>query len=491
MKRLCFFFLSFLLLFTGAAVQSQSSVVNGKTGPLMDGAWSGNIMGIRLIFHFATGSSGKTEGTMDIPQQEAAGLPIKSVMVTKDSIICVLTNPMASYAAARVNDSTLAGRWSQGGRSTSLDVHRLSPADAALYAARRRPQTPVPPFPYHSDSVEYDNADRTVHLGATLSYPAKGGPFPAVILITGSGTQDRDETLSGHKPFAVIADYLTRRGYAVLRVDDRHAGLSTGDVSRIVTTEDFAKDVETSLTWLKAQKQIDPLKIGLIGHSEGAMIAPMLAARRRDIAFIISLAGPGNGRETLIYQTLEPLKQMHASDGYIAYSLAQEKILLNCILSATDSASFMKGADRGYRAYWSAIPGGTRPDYILSPEQYQALLAPQTAMLTLDWLKFLIRYQAGDYYPRVKCPVLALGGEKDIQVPNATDLGFIDSTLKKAGNEKVTTHLMPGLNHLFQHCKSCTVAEYGQLEESFAPEALQVMGDWMDGNASGVKGRSY
>jgi pimeloyl-ACP methyl ester carboxylesterase len=389
---------------------------------------------------------------------------------------------MSSYTAARVNDSTLAGRWSQGGRSTPLNLHRLSPTEAAQYAPPRRPQTPVPPFPYHNDSVEYDNAEKTVHLGATLAYPAKGGPFPAAILITGSGTQDRDETIFGHKAFAVIADYLTGRGYAVLRVDDRKAGLSTGDVSRVVTTEDFAKDVETSFAWLKAQKQIDAGRIGLIGHSEGAMIAPMLAARHKDIAFIISLAGPANGRETMIYQTLEPLKQMHASGDYIVYSMALEKIQLNNMLSATDSASFMKGIDGEYRAYLSAVADSTRPNYILSPERYEASLAPQTAMLVLDWWKFLIRYRASDYYSKVKCPVLALGGEKDIQVPNASDLPFIDSTLKEAGNNKVTTHLMPGLNHLFQHCKTCTAAEYGQLEETFSPEALQVMGDWMDKN---------
>jgi len=472
MKLFCFAFVVVLIFSTGADAQS------------LDGTWSGTIVGIKLIFHFATGPSGKTEGTMDSPQQGATGLPIKSVAITTDSINCLLTAPAASYTAARVNDSTLMGKWSQGGRSTALDLHRLSQTEAAEYAPRRRPQTPVPPFPYHSDSVEYDNADKTVHLGATLTYPAKGGPFPAVILITGSGTQDRDEMIFGHKPFAVIADYLTRRGYAVLRVDDREAGLSTGNV-RKVTTADFAKDVETSFLWLKAQKQIDAGRIGLIGHSEGAMIAPMLAARRKDIAFIVSLAGPANGRETMIYQTGEPLKLSGASGKYFAYLMDREKILLNNMLSATDSASFMKGIDSEYRAYLLATPDSARPNYVLSPEKYEALLAPQTAILLLDWWKFLIRYRAGDYYSKIKCPVLALGGEKDIQVPNAADLRFIDSTLKKAGNNKVTTQLMPGLNHLFQHCKTCMVAEYGQLEESFSPETLVVMGDWLDKNVNG------
>ncbi len=484
MKSFFFACLAGLIFSSGVVAQSPSTSVSGQTGPSVNGAWSGTIVGIKLIFHFTTGPSGKTEGTMDSPQQGAIGLPLKSVLVTRDSINCLLTSPTtASYAAARVNDSTLAGSWSQGGRSTSLDLRRLSPTEAALYAPPRRPQTPVPPYPYHSDSVEYDNADKTVHLGATLTYPVKGGPFPAVILITGSGTQDRDEKMLGHKPFAVIADYLTRRGYAVLRVDDRHAGLSTGDVSSKVTTEDFAKDVETSFAWLKTQKQVDPLGIGLIGHSEGAMIAPMVAAAHKDIAFIISLAGPASGRETMIYQTMEPLKKSGASGDYIAYSMVREKIQLNNMLTATDSASFMKGVDSEYRAYLSAVPDSMRRNYVLSPEKYKASMAPQMAMLLLDWWKFLIKYKASDYYPKVKCPVLALGGEKDIQVPNANDLPVIDSILRAAGNNKVTVHLMPGLNHLFQRCKNCTVAEYGQLEESFSPEALGVMGDWMDKNA--------
>ena len=198
MKSSFFVLVGLLVLFTGADTQSA---MPDRAGASLNGTWSGTIVGIKLIFHFTTGPSGKTEGTMDSPQQGATGLPIRSVEVTADSIICVLTTPVASYAAARVNDSTLAGTWSQGGRGTPLDLRRLSPTEAAKYAPPRRPQTPAPPFPYHSDSVEYDNADKTVHMGATLTYPSKGGPFPAAILITGSGTQDRDETIFGHKSF--------------------------------------------------------------------------------------------------------------------------------------------------------------------------------------------------------------------------------------------------------------------------------------------------
>ena len=419
----------------------------------LTGTWTGNIMGIRLVFHFST-VSGKPEGTMDSPQQNAMGLPLQEITVRDDSVLCLMHTPAIRYAASRTNDSTLSGTWFQSGRSFPLTIHRLDDSAARAYAPPPRPQTPHPPYPYHSDSVEYDNAGKTVHLGATLTYPEKGGPFPAVILITGSGIQDRDETLFGHRPFAVIADYLTRRGYAVLRVDDRSAGLSTGDVEN-ATSADFAGDVGTSLAWLKTRKEIDPKKIGLIGHSEGAMIAPMVASRRKDIAFIISLAGPLSGYTTVMYQVRTPMQHSHAAAQDIHDVLTKQRIVLDNVMKASDSAAFMKGVDR-------------------------AALTPQARVLLSPWYRFFIRYDATPYYSKVKCPFLLLGGEKDIQVHNAADMPAIAAILREHGNHRVETRLLTGLNHLFQHCHSCTVMEYGKLEETFAPEALQVMGDWLD-----------
>jgi uncharacterized protein len=356
-----------------------------------------------------------------------------------------------------------------------------------LMALETRPQ---PPHPYNSDSVEYDNADKTVHLGATLTFPKTGGPFPAAVLITGSGTQDRDETILGHHPFAAIADYLTRRGYAVLRVDDRGAGLSKGDVVN-ATSADFAKDVETSMAWLKTQNEIDPSRIGLIGHSEGGMIAPMVAARNKDVAFIISLAGPVDGFGTIMYQSQESLKRAHASDLYVNFTAVQERMILSDALSTNDTASLLQKVDSQYRAYLASIPDSAKAQYGFAPapEQYRALLSRQATAVISPWFKFFLAYKAADYYPTVKCPVLLLGGAEDIQVPNAADIPELDSLLKASGNKRVTGHLMPGLNHLFQHCHTCTVGEYGKLEETFSSEVLQIMGDWLDANVrrSGVQ----
>jgi pimeloyl-ACP methyl ester carboxylesterase len=359
---------------------------------------------------------------------------------------------------------------------------RLLLLTASIFIAwNLQAQTPHPPYPYHSDSVEYDNADKSVHLAATLTYPEKGGPFPAAILITGSGTQDRDETLFGHRPFAVIADYLTRRGYAVLRVDDRNAGLSTGDVYH-ATTADFAKDVETSFHWLKMQKQVDPTKIGLIGHSEGAMIAPMVAAQNNDIAFIINLAGALDGYRTLMYQTLEPLRRSHTGDLLIGFAMFKERMFLDNMKLATDSAGFMQRVTHDYEAYYAAIPDSMRSQYafVPKPDVFLHALAPIAHHLVAPWWKFFITTDLTHYYEKVRCPVLLLGGDKDIQVDNAADMTAIASILKDHHNKNVETHLVPGLNHFFQHCHSCAVQEYGKLEETFAPEVLQLMADWLD-----------
>jgi alpha-beta hydrolase superfamily lysophospholipase len=336
-------------------------------------------------------------------------------------------------------------------------------------------------LPYHSDSVEYDNADKTVHLGATLTYPKTGGPFAAAVLITGSGTQDRDETIFGHHPFAVIADYLTRRGYAVLRVDDRGAGLSKGEL-RTATSADFAKDVETSMAWLRTQKEINPTKIGLIGHSEGGMIAPIIASRNGAVAFIISLAGPADGVGTIMYQSVEALKRMHVSDLYIDFNAAQERMVLSDALIANDTASLLQKVDSGYRAYLAAIPDSAKAKYGFAPtpENFHTLLSQQAAAVVSPWFKFFLAYKAADYYPAVKCPVLLLGGAEDIQVHNVTDVPQLDSLLKASGNKNVAARVVPGLNHLFQHCHTCMSTEYGKLGESFAPEVLQIMGDWLD-----------
>src|SRR5712691_5734789 len=216
----------------------------------------------------------------------------------------------------------IAGEWKQNGASLPLTLTR-----AGKLPVLRRPQEPKKPYPYREEEVAYDNKQGHSHLVGTLTLPRSGGPFPAALLITGSGQQDRDEALMGHRPFLVLADYLTRRGIAVLRVDDRGVGGSTGEVAR-ATTEDFAGDVLAGVAYLKTRKEIDPKRIGLIGHSEGGVIAPLCAARSRDVAFMVMLAGTGLPGEEILYRQGELiLKAMGASPAVVTQQrMAQERL---------------------------------------------------------------------------------------------------------------------------------------------------------------------
>ena len=274
--------LLFSLFFCGL-VQAQQNIA---------GTWAGKLTvpggSLRLIVHLNQ-QGDSYSATMDSPDQGAKGIPFSRVHITGDSMILELAAANARYSGKKVNDTTITGQWFQGA-AFPLDLKKSSAG--ATVAERKRPQTPAPPFPYQSTDVTYHSADRSIQYGATITRPEGNGPFPALLLLTGSGPQNRDEELFGHKPFAVMADYLTRKGYLVLRVDDRGVGQTTGNFSA-ATTKDFADDAAAGLDYLNSLPDTDKTKIGLLGHSEGGMVAQMVAAQRSDVAFVILLAAPG------------------------------------------------------------------------------------------------------------------------------------------------------------------------------------------------------
>ena len=341
------------------------------------------------------------------------------------------------------------------------------------------PQTPHAPYPFDTVEVEYDNLDKSVHLAATLSYPKTGGPFTTVIMITGSGQQDRDETIFGHKPFAVIADFLTRKGYAVLRVDDRGKGKSKGDIYK-ATSMDFANDVITSVHFAEGLSQVDKKRIGLMGHSEGGFIAPIVYTKCPGIAFIISLAGTGvSGADILFKQQTDPLRGLVSADALTAY----EKLTTGTLglikenVSLKDSALLAK--IRNQFAEWKK----GYSDSILTalnaknatPEQYGFQVMTELR----PWFRYFIATDPSEYWSQVRCPVLVLNGKKDIQVYADQNTTAIAKALEKGGNKKYDVKIFPGLNHLFQHCDKCTVQEYGKLTETFSIEALNYINEWM------------
>jgi uncharacterized protein len=337
-----------------------------------------------------------------------------------------------------------------------------------------RPQTPKPPFPYQTREVTYDNEQDKSHLAGTLTVPKGEGPFPAVLLITGSGTQDRDETLFGHKPFAILADMLTNRGFAVLRVDDPGAGGSTGDVKN-ATIEAHARDAEAGVAFLKTQKEIDAKRIGLIGHSEGGIIAAVVGATSKDVAFIVSLAGTGlSGAEINPLQVGAILRAdgKIKPDGITAIVEAQRKLMKVIAKDGDDKA--LEAATK--EAFDAAAKLAT------SDEERAAIqkgVAGSMEALKSAWFKSFVKLDPAAYWSKVKAPVLALNGDKDTQVPADENLAAIKSALARAGNKDVETQKLAGLNHLFQPATTGLMDEYARIETTIDPKALDALGAWL------------
>ena len=459
------------------------------------GTWQGtlDVQGnqIPLVFHIKKDSTNKWIAAFDSPSQHAFNLPCSEVILKDDSIILMMAIINGKYAGQLNKDKTqITGSWFQGAGTLPLTVKKTS--ETATVKEQKRPQTPRPPFPYHSNDVVYTNADQSIQYGGTLTYPktdslknsAKINSYPAVILITGSSQQDRDETLFDHKPFAVIADYLTRRGFVVLRVDDRGIGKTTGIFSE-ATTMDFAKDLEAGLDFLEKQPMVNKNKIGLIGHSEGGMIAPIVADERKEIKFIILLAGPGIPIIDLMQQQMEAVSISNGASIVDARANGQlMRIVWDEAAKNEDSAttiryirikidSWSKTLDTAMLAKFKS-----QDTAAINNQITQALTA-----LNSRWYRYFISFNPQPYLEKLDCKVLALNGSKDVQVIAASNLKGIKQSLQKSKSPKYDVIEIPGLNHLFQSCIRCNPSEYNDLEESFSPVALEMMGNWLQKNA--------
>ena len=385
------------------------------------------------------------------------------------------------------DNKSLSGTWSQSGYSFPLDMKKTG--ETVTTKKINRPQTPTPPYPYKSEEVIYSNADKSIQFGATFTVPLpdpnveyfRAPIYPVVLLITGSGPQDRDETIFDHKPFAVIADHLTREGIAVLRVDDRGVGKTTGNFSKS-TTADFANDVKAGIDYLKTRLDVDTNSIGLIGHSEGGLIAPMVAFTRKDVHFIILLAGPGfKILDMMEQQSADIMASAGISNSDITQYRPLYKNMVTTVLHAKDSATASKQAMAIFKK-WQRGKSASTVKNTTGVEDEKGIVVFTNAFikqLSNPWFKYFMQMNPEDYLSKTNCPVLALNGEKDIQVSAKPNLAGIKKALEKNKNKNFRTQEMPGLNHLFQHCKKCTVQEYEELEESFDPATLQLITHWI------------
>ncbi len=442
----------------------------------LSGIWTGklelpNTIKLSLVFNIAKDSAGNYLSTLDSPDQGAKGIPTGSTIVNGDSITIQIPVIKGWYVGKIYYDEMkIDGKWNQGGMSLDLLVKKVDKVEEV-----KRPQEPKEPFPYKSEDVKFENKIDSLTLAGTLTLPETGNNFPAVVMITGSGGQNRNEEIFGHKPFLVIADYLTRNGIAVLRFDDRGIAQSSGNYST-ATTEDFVKDVLVAVEYLKTRKEIDHSKIGLIGHSEGGMIAPMAAVRSSDIDFIVLMAGTGiPGDSILILQTELIQKLAGMSDMEIQKSLKEQREIYSMILNSKDDVTLEKQLRNKFNSDYSAMTEEEKSK-LGDPEVY---LNTQIKTITSPWFKYFLRFNPVPVLEKVKCPVLAINGQNDLQVPPKQNLTAIESALKKGGNKNYETKMLPGLNHLFQTSSTGAVSEYGTIEETVSPIALETMLNWI------------
>lgn len=423
----------------------------------IDGTWRGTLSAggakLRLVFVFANTAEG-IKGTLDSPDQGAAGIPITVSRDGSDVMVKVPAGGAQFKGKLSPDLKTIEGEWSQAGQSMPLVVQR----GAGSAALAPRPQDPKKPYPYRDLEVRVPNKSAGIELAGTLTIPEGKGPFPAVVLVTGSGAQNRDEELMGHRPFLVLADYLTRKGIAVLRMDDRGVAQSGGDF-KSATTMDFATDAEAGLAFLKTRSEVNPARMGIIGHSEGGLIGPLVASRNPDVAFVVMLAGPGvPGDEIIVEQSLALAKVSGMNAEQLQTTEAKQRQFVKIVKSENDSA--------------------------VRKQKLQELLgerATSTVLTASDsvWYRNFLNTDPAPYLRRVKCPVLALIGSKDLQVPPAENLPAIRAALTAGGNKDFEVVEMPGLNHLFQTAGTGAVTEYATIDETMAPAVLEKVSAWV------------
>jgi dienelactone hydrolase len=433
------------------------------------GDWNGVLkvqnVQLRLVFHIQKTAS-EYSATMDSPDQGAKGIPVTSVSYENTVLKLSVANAGIEYEGTLGADRNIAGTFRQMGVSFPLNLSRQK----VEKEKPTRPQEPSKPYPYYEEEVSFENSEDGVTLAGTLTLPQKDGVFPAVVLISGSGAQNRDEELMGHKPFLVLADYLTRNGIAVLRYDDRVTGASQGTY-HTATLEDFVSDARAAISYLRSRKEVSHEKTGLIGHSEGSSIAFMLAGRDTAIACIVSMAGSAvKGDSLMKLQRYSISKAMNVSDEVIAENEALVR-KMNILVQLHTADSVFNHPEQ----FVDEIIHPTMEKNAVARNSY----CNELRKLASPEIQSFLRYDPVEDLRKIKCPVLAINGEKDLQVPAAVNLEAIRTTLTKGGNKRVTTKEFAGLNHLFQECNTGLPTEYAQVEQTFSPIALEEILNWI------------
>lgn len=438
----------------------------------LEGRWEGKLKTgtstLRIVFELSVNKEGTLAALLDSPDQGVTGIHVDTAALNGNQIRMVINAAHAMYRGDMKADSeVIVGEWMQGGLTLPLTLKKQTGFPMTS-------ESEIPAVTYVSRNVTFENTKADVALAGTLTLPDSTGVFPAVLLIDGSGPHDRDETILGHKPFLVLADYLTRHGIAVLRYDKRGVGQSTGDYAT-ATTEDFASDALAGVNYLMTLKQVNKKEIGLIGHSEGGAIAPMVAVESHNVAFIVMMAGPGvSGEQILLTQGAMIMKADGASDSAIDINRQVQERLFKVVKTERDSAREARELrtilERGL-SKMGIYKSNEKAEEMSVDEQLRFLLSP--------WMKFFISYNPAPTLEKVKCPVLAIWGTRDLQVPPSVNLPAVRSALLRGGNKHFKVMELKGLNHLFQTANTGSPLEYGKIKEAISRKALDVITRWI------------
>lgn len=461
MYKIIFCVLLYLLSYNNTQAQSIA------------GSWHGvlNIQGmsLRLSFNISTIDT-VIKVTMDSHDQGAKNIPCDKASFKNANLNVEISNARISYNGILKGDSIIEGNFNQAGQTFALNLSKKEIEKVKT----KRPQDPKEPYPYYVEEIIFKNNKDDITLAGTLTLPKKDGIFPAVVLISGSGPQNRDEELFGHKPFLIIADYLTRNGIAVLRYDDRGVGKSKGNFKNS-TTADFASDAESALEYLKTRKEINKKQIGYIGHSEGGIIAPMVASRNNSVAFIILLAGTAlPGDEILLLQQ----KLIASANGVDQIEIQRSEMINKKIFETVKQSKNIEKLKIDIKKILvdffndssQSVPKGVNKN---------EFIAMQVSQVSSNWMQYFIKYDPRENLSKVKCPTLALNGKKDLQVPSSNNINAIKGVYQKSGNNELLCIEYDNLNHLFQECKTGLPSEYADIDQTFSTEVLYDMQKWI------------
>lgn len=463
------YFFTFLLIFLGFSWHTLYAQVVPPTGH-----WKGSLMvngqSIPLIFHLEQESEGVWKASFDSPDQVAYGIAFDQIQINIPNIRLELKAAQIVYEGILQDDGlAIEGNWLQGGGTFPLRLENSSDEEEF-----RRPQTPKAPFPYDIETVQFRNKEANINLEGTLTLPAEKQNCPAVVLISGSGPQDRDGTILKHKYFLVIADYLTRQGMVVLRVDDRGVGQSGGSFAG-ATSADFATDVAAAWAYLQKHPRVNANKVGLLGHSEGGMIAPMVASTHKEVAFVISLAGPGySGRRILKQQNYDITLQ---NTKNVQLAKKQAKLLDKIYTVVLDDKNRGKSTNEVMNLLKTDLKQLSEADR-KELGWTDTVIRQLVRQLRTPWMQYFLSANPEDYLSKVHCPVLAINGKKDLQV-HVDNLKGIEKALKKAKNKEYSVQAFDNLNHLLQTAETGAVSEYILIEETISPNVLTAINTWL------------